>query len=246
MTPHRVQTDPQATGQGTTLYCIPHAGGNAAFYAALSAQLPATVVCHPLELPGRGRRHGEPMHTSMDAMAHDLYSRMSPQTPYALFGHSMGAQLALLCAILAQEGGMPPPRALFVSAAVAPMDWERCRPTALASLPSQAMWDTVAGMGGLPVQIAACREFLQYLEPILRADLAALESWTPAPMAPLPVPISVFLGDGDTVTEREAGKWRQLTDREFRLHMFTGNHFYLQDHWRGLAEQISQTLDSVK
>ncbi|OIO01405.1 MAG: hypothetical protein AUJ49_07670 [Desulfovibrionaceae bacterium CG1_02_65_16] len=240
------QANVQANGQGTTLYCIPHAGGSAAFYAALGAQLPATVVCRPLELTGRGRRHGEPMHTSMDAMAHDLFSHMTPQVPYALFGHSMGAYLALLCAILAQKNGMPPPRALFLSAAVAPVDWEQRRPTALAALPSQAMWDLVAGMGGLPEQIAASREFLQYLEPILRADFAALESWNPAPMAPLPVPISVFLGDGDTVTEQKARQWRLLTNKEFRLHVFPGNHFYLQDHWRGLADTISQTLDPAR
>lgn len=237
------QTSTSITAAGTTLYCIPHAGGNAAFYTALAGQLPASVVCHPLELPGRGRRHREQLSTGMEAMARDLYSRMTPQTPYALFGHSMGALLALLCAIQAKESGMPPPRALFISGAAAPVDWEQCRPPALASLPAQAMWDRVAGLGGLPDQIAASHEFLKYLEPILRADFAALESWTPPPMAPLPVPIAVFLGDRDMVTEEQARQWRQLTSMDFRLHTFPGSHFYLQDHWRSLADHISRALD---
>ncbi|HWR02504.1 MAG TPA: alpha/beta fold hydrolase [Humidesulfovibrio sp.] len=239
----RARASAPAEGAAATLYCIPHAGGNAAFYATLGAQLPATVVCRPLELPGRGRRHREPLHTSMEAMARDLCSRMAPQAPYALFGHSMGALLALLCAIRAQEDGLPPPRALFLSAAAAPVDWEQCRPPALASLPSQALWDRVAVMGGLPEPIAASQEFLKYLEPILRADLAALEAWNPTPIASLPVPITVFLGDRDTVTEQQARQWRRLTSREFRLHVFPGDHFYLQDHWRTLADHISRTLD---
>lgn len=232
---------------GTTLYCIPHAGGNAAFYTAFSAQLPATIFCRPLELPGRGRRHREPLHTNMEAMACDLLSRMQPHSsPYALFGHSMGALLALLCAVLAQKSGMPPPRALFLSSAAAPVHWEQCRPPALAALPSQAMWDRVAEMGGLPDPIAASTAFLQYLEPILRADFAALESWEPAPMPPLSVPIRVFLGDSDTVTKQQAQHWRQLTNVEFHLNVLPGNHFYLQDHWQSLAEHISQTLGTAR
>lgn len=228
----------------TTLYCIPHAGGNASFYTALGAQLPATVVLSPLELPGRGRRHREPLHTSMEAMARDLFSRMAPQqTPYALFGHSMGALLALQCAILAQEDGLPPPRALLLSAAAAPVAWDQSRPPSLASLPAKALWDRVADLGGLPDAIAASTDFLHYLEPILRADFTALEAWTPPPMAPLPVPISVFLGDRDTVTQEQARQWRLLTSREFSLHSFPGNHFYLQDHWRSVAERISRALE---
>lgn len=236
------QTQTPIPAAGTLLYCIPHAGGNAAFYTALAGQLPASIVCHPLELPGRGRRHREPLSTGLEAMARDLYSRMTPQTPYALFGHSMGALLALLCAVQAQKDAMPLPRALFISAAAAPLGWEQCRPPALASLPAQAMWDRVARLGGLPDQIAASQDFLKYLEPILRADFAALESWTPPPLAPLPVPIAVFRGDRDMVTEEQARQWRQLTSVDFRLHTFPGSHFYLQDHWRSLADHISRAL----
>jgi len=203
------------------------------------------VAFRPLELPGRGRRHHEPLRTSFDSLTGDLLAQMLPlaqKAPYALFGHSMGALLALLCAIQAPQSGMPRPRALFLSAAAAPIDWEECRPASMASLPSRQLWDQVAGMGGLPDCVAASTELLAYLEPILRADFAAFESWHPAPMAPLPVPITVFLGDHDSVTEQQGRKWRRLTTNTFRMHTFPGNHFYLQDHWRDLAACISRTL----
>lgn len=104
------------------------------------------------------------------------------------------------------------------------------------------MWNRVMGMGGLPDTIAASTEFLQYFEPIIRADFAALESWYPAPIDPLPVPISVFLGDNDVVTEQQARKWQQLTNRELHIQVFPGNHFFLHNHWNSLADHISQAL----
>jgi surfactin synthase thioesterase subunit len=232
-----------APDAATTLFCIPHAGGNAAFYAGLGDQLPATVACRRLELPGRGRRHAEPLGSGLEDLARDLLARMRPlPARYALFGHSMGALLAFLCAVQARESGLPQPRALFLSSAAAPVDWEECRPRAIAALPSRELWDHVAGMGGLPDCVAASSELLQYLEPILRADFAAVETWNPAPVAPLPSPITLFMGDHDVVTEEQGRRWRLLTAGKFRIRTFAGGHFYLRDHWPELAANIARTL----
>lgn len=230
-------------GATTRLYCIPHAGGSATFYSALRAQLPPTVRCHPLELPGRGRRCHEPLRTDMPAMAEDLLSHMECDCgPYALFGHSLGALLAFLCAARAQDAGLPPPRALFLSAASAPVDWEQCRPPALAALPQRDLWGQVARMGGLPDCVAESEELLRHFEPILRADLCALETWRPGAMSPLSAPITVFLGDQDTVSESQARQWRRLTLGPFGLRVFPGGHFYLQERWRELADHIAHML----
>lgn len=235
---------PAPAGEGPTrLYCIPHAGGGAAFYTPLGEHLPPTVQCLPLELPGRGRRHREPLPTCMDAMARDLLAGMEPlSAPYALFGHSLGALLALLCAMQAREAGLPLPQALFLSSAAAPVDWAENRPPSLAARSSAELWERVASLGGLPESLAASEDFLRYYERIIRADLAALEAWRPGPMAPLPAPLTVFLGQGDMVTEQQGRQWQRLTSGAFRLRLFSGGHFYLQEHWPGLAQHIVQTL----
>lgn len=250
---------PEGEAQGrkaTRLFCIPHAGGSAAFFRELAAQLALrtsmlaavqpTPCCLPLELPGRGRRHREPLHSDLPAMARDLLARMEPSAgPYALFGHSLGALLAFLCARQAADAGLPLPRALFVSAAAAPLDWERSRPpvvAGIATLPSRELWDSVAGLGGLPDCVAASEELLRHFEPILRADLGALEAWRPGPLAPLASPITVFLGQDDAVSEEQARQWRRFTLGEFRLRSFPGGHFYLQEQWPALAEHMAQAL----
>ena len=232
-----------APDDATTLFCIPHAGGNAAFYARFGDHLPAAVECRRLELPGRGRRSREPLGGGLEDLARDLLARMRPlPARYALFGHSMGALLAFLCAVQARESGLPQPQALFLSSAAAPVDWAECRPRGVASLPSGELWDHVARLGGLPDCVAASKDFRQYLEPILRADFAAVETWNPAPVAPLPAPISLFIGDRDVVTEAQARRWRLLTTGEFRLRTFSGGHFHLQNHWPDLAASIARTL----
>lgn len=107
----------------TTLFCIPHAGGSAAYYAKLTAALPEHVRLHRIELPGRGRRHKERLQTDLTALVADIMAHISPVAttmPYALFGHSMGGLLAYLCAQHARAEGLPLPRTLFISASATP------------------------------------------------------------------------------------------------------------------------------
>ncbi|GAB6125792.1 thioesterase II family protein [Humidesulfovibrio idahonensis] len=235
----------QAEGSAATLFCIPHAGGNAAYYAKLGNCLPASVAFHPLELPGRGRRHQEPLRTSMESMTQDLAAHMLPlarKGPYALFGHSMGGLLALLCAVHTQKGGLPLPRALFISAAAPPANGRGPFFAAAAARAPEDLWDYVTALGGVPQCVAECAELRGYMEPILRADFTAVETWRPGPIDPLPVPITVFMGDHDLITERQAREWEGLTSGAFRIRTFAGNHFYLQDHWQDLADEIARAL----
>ena len=86
----------------TTLFCIPHAGGNTAFYARFNELFPAWITIRPLELPGKGRRCRERLLTNMESMGRDLLEQIHPAAhtgPYALFGHSMGGHGALTLAL---------------------------------------------------------------------------------------------------------------------------------------------------
>jgi surfactin synthase thioesterase subunit len=236
-------TEAAASAVKTTLYCIPHAGGSAAFYARLIGLLPQSVDCRPLELPGRGRRSREPLATGMDDLARDLLHHMDPHSaPWAIFGHSMGALLALLCAQKARKRGLPAPVALIVSGAASPSQWATRRPRPMSTLSSRELWQRVAGIGGLPDCVAASGELLRYLEPILRADFAALEAWTPVAAEPLSTPITAFFGQDDVVSEEEGRLWSRMTAGAFRLRMFPGGHFYLQERWEDLAAHIAGAL----
>src|SRR5580692_11099354 len=100
-----------------TLFGVPYAGGNSWAYRPLEAHLPAAIQLEGLELPGRGRRTGERLCSSLDELADDLFAHL-PRAGvgrYAFFGHSMGALLAFLVTLRIREAGLPPPDALFLS-----------------------------------------------------------------------------------------------------------------------------------
>lgn len=244
-------TDPNAaertsaTIPHTTLFGIPHAGGSAMYYSQLKRFLPRHVDFHPLEMAGRGRRSREPLATNMETIGKDLFKRMAPvarTSPYAIFGHSMGGFLALLCALQTFEAGLPLPKALFLSACAPPDVFVHKSSLPVSSFTADQLWKYVTKLGGIPSCVASSGEFCSYLEPILFADFTALDNWTPGPLSPLPVSITIFLGDQDALCTQTALKWQKYTTRDFSMHSFRGNHFYLQDNWESLAMHMAQTL----
>jgi len=238
-----------SAAQAVTLFCIPHAGGSAISYSDFSSHFPDGVQLRPLELPGRGRRCREPLATEMDALVGDLMAGILPvarTAPYALFGHSMGALLAFLCAVCLHALGEPAPAALFLSACPAPTSQGAPFEGSLRHIghSPDAVWQHAIELGGIPDEILGSPDFRKYLEPILHADFTAMRSCRPRDFAALPVPITVFLGRQDSVSEEDGRDWARLTTREFALHFLEGGHFYLRDQGEALASLITQKLVS--
>ena len=229
----------------TTLFCIPHAGGNAAYYTMFGEYFPEHVKLAPLDLPGKGRRCREPLPTSMEAMGRDLLGQMrsTAQTaPYAIFGHSMGGLLAYACAQLARKEALPLPRALFISSSATPDKVRTGVARPVSQLQPGELWEHVMRMGGTPPGVAISADFKKYMEPLLAADFSAVENWRPAHCPPLPVPIHVCIGREDLVTEEDAKLWQHLSGVGGTVRCFSGGHFYIQHHWRELAEHLTRTL----
>ena len=229
----------------TTLFCIPHAGGNGTCYALFGEFFPDSVRVVPLDLPGKGRRCREQRLVCMEAMGRDLLEQMRPTAhtgPYAIFGHSMGGLLAFECARQAHKIALPLPRAVFISAAATPDKVRTGIDRPVSELQPGELWEYVMRMGGTPPGVALSAEFKRYMEPMLLADFSALENWQSAPCEPLPVPIHACIGKDDTVTEKEARLWQQFSSINGTVRSFNGGHFYLQHHWHQLAEHITRTL----
>ncbi|WP_369479927.1 thioesterase II family protein, partial [Pseudomonas putida] len=50
------------------LLCLPYSGASAMVYSRWRRKLPAWLQVRPVELPGRGARMAEPLHTDMQAL----------------------------------------------------------------------------------------------------------------------------------------------------------------------------------
>ncbi len=234
-----------------TLVGVPYAGGNAHCYRPLEACCAPGIALQTLELPGHGRRSSEPLCGSLEALADDLSGQVrlvAAQGRYALFGHSMGALLAYLCALRMRDAGMELPEALFLSASGAPRRHDADGPEvreggcARHLLPREAFFAMLARFGGCPQEVLAERQLLEYFEPILRADFQAVDTWLPRPSTPLAVPIIAFSGRQDQVEGKALEAWARETSASFELCLFEGGHFYIQHCWPDMAAIMGRVL----
>lgn len=227
------------------LFLIPFAGGNSWSFRCLKPYLEPALAYLPLELPGRGRRMKEPLRTTLEGLADDLEQQLEQaglDSPYALFGHSMGGILAWLLAHRLWQAGRPIPRHLFVSGCRAPAlvaRGGRCRD----ELDSEAFLEMLEDLGGLPRELLAEREMMQLFEPILRADFGAVDRYRHQPRPPLPLPVTVLAGSDDReVSLPESQAWAAETAQRFRLHTLSGEHFFIHTRCDAVARLLLTTL----
>ncbi|MEX2600596.1 MAG: alpha/beta fold hydrolase [Balneolaceae bacterium] len=223
-----------------TLYAIPYAGGHSLVYRNLKQYLYPSVTLKTLELSGRGSRAREPLIRDVEEIAQDLLGKIRgdiTEGSYALFGHSMGSLLAyLLCRSIAEEG-LPLPRQLFCSGHAAPASRKKDPSFAQAkySLSADDFWEYIDSLGALPPEVKDHEELMSYFEPILRADIQALECFEYRPVnRPLDVPIAVFYGIDDRDTPLHSLLPWQIESRSTVSYFpFEGGHF-------GLFEQLPE------
>ena len=225
-----------------TLFCLPFAGGSRYSYAAFRRHASPNITLHPTELPGHGKRIGEPLLTDIHAMVDDLLAQVrgAASRPYALFGHSLGAILAYLLTRRLIDEALPLPLHLFCSGYRAPSLMPP--PTQTHRLPHDAFIAMLKTMGGLPESVLDNQEDMAFFEPILRADLRALETYVYQPAAPLTIPITVWIGRADTITDEEAWAWQHQTTVPISVTPFEGGHFFLYKYLPELGRIMSRTL----
>ena len=142
-------------------------------YHTWAAALPNVEVC-PIQLPGRESRMREPPLARTSLLVDALVVAMRPylSSPFAFYGHSMGAPISFELARRLIRDGRPGPRHLFVAARRAPQLRDD-RPV-LHTQPEPAFVEQVSiRYGALPKVIADDRELMRLFMPTLRAGLAA-------------------------------------------------------------------------
>lgn len=225
------------------LICFAHAGGSTALFRGWADALPDVDVC-AVQLPGRAARHREQPITSVGAIVEALMPALQPELdrPYALFGHSMGAVLALEVARAAAAAGVEGPAHVFLSARRPP---HLPRPEAdIHRLPDDAFLKVLdARYGGVPAEVLREPELLALFLPTLRADMTALETFGAPEAEPLTCALTVFGGDEDRLVSLDQLRaWRAYTTGAFRVKQFRGGHFYLNDLRAELVSEVSQAL----
>lgn len=228
-----------------TLLCLPYSGASAMVYSRWRPKLPHWLRLQPVELPGRGARFGEPLHTDMRVLARQLARELRPtlDAPYALFGHSLGALLACEMAHALRALGCAEPVALFASGTAAPTlraDYDRgfAQPKTDAELIEQ-----LRTLNGTHEDVLANEELMSLTLPILRADFQLCGNFEPVQRPLLNCPVHVLGGKADRATTEQLIGWSQETRGSFSVDMLAGGHFFIHEHEAKVLKVIKDQLE---
>lgn len=239
----RLRHDPAAR---LRLFCLPHAGAGASLFHPWSRILPREIQVCPIQLPGRENRLREPPPTGLPALVRDLADAIGPHLdlPLAVFGHSMGAAIGFELARELRRRGVATPVRLLMSGFRAPHRRPAVPP--LAALPDARFLETVQQRyGRFADELLREPALLDLILPVLRADLAMIETYCCTEEAPLDCPISVFGGESDpTVTGDELAAWNRHTGAGFDHCTLPGGHFFPIESRDELLGALEHRLDA--
>jgi len=224
------------------LFCFPYAGGGSSIFRLWPNALPAEVEVCPVYLPGRESRLNEAAFTRLSPLVQTVAQVLHPylDTPFALFGHSMGALISFELARYLRKNYNQLPTHLFVSSHRAPQLPRLGSDT--YDLPEPAFIDAVYRLGGTPLEVLQHKELMDMMLPALRADFTLYETYVYSEEEPLACPITAFRGEQDTVSVQELSAWREQTRGAFSLHTLPGGHFFLHRYQGLLLQALSGQL----
>ncbi|WP_366518789.1 alpha/beta fold hydrolase [Pseudomonas sp. VA159-2] len=237
------------TAATLNLLCLPYSGASAMVYSRWRRKLPAWLQVRPLELPGRGARMAEPLHTDLQALARQLAAeqRLATQAPYALLGHSLGALVAFELAHELRALGCPAPVALFACGTAAPTrreDYDSPRwsePRGDAELIAE-----LRKLGGTPEEVLDNEELMSLTLPIMQADFLLCGRYAYRQRTPLSCALHVLAGEDDRASDEQLQAWGRETVGEYALAKFPGGHFFIHEHEDRVLEALSRTLEPLR
>jgi medium-chain acyl-[acyl-carrier-protein] hydrolase len=173
-----------------------------------------------------------------------LADALGPQleSPFALFGHSMGGLVAFELARELRRRGARAPEHLYVAGRLAP-EAPPTRPL-VHDLPDATMIDVMQRRyRAIPRAVLDEPEFLALLLPTLRADMSVIETYTYQAEAPLDVPLTIFGGvDDEGVPLAGLEAWRAHTTKSVAIHAVAGGHFFLSTNEKAFLPLLASAL----
>ena len=220
------------------IFLLHFAGGNCYSFNFLKPLL-TDFDAVALELPGRGKRFDEKLITDFHEAALDIYNQIVtyPEVQDCLiFGHSMGAYLALKVSSMLEAAGNPP-AFIFVSGNAGPglICYDASKPR--HTLGRSDFRKELENMGGISNEILENEEAYSFFEPILRADFEIAENDGLEYLSPINVPIYALMGSEEKDVERIAN-WAKFTKNIFSFEILSGGHFFIYDQKEKVAEVI--------
>lgn len=206
--------------------------------------MPDWLALLTLNLPGRQARFSEAPRTDLNALVTDLAGDCARRTePYLMFGYCSGVLLAYLVALRLHKLGAALPRGLVVGSYSAP---HLVASPPIASLNSEELWQALVEHHAVLPRLASHSELRQLSESVIRADLALVAQYRHVPAAPLPVPITVIVGERDGwPPASDLESWRQYSTSRIRARHIRAGHWFMEEDPAGSAKILAAEAAAI-
>ncbi len=233
------------------LFCFPYGGAGASLFRSWAEALPSWIEMCAIQLPGREDRMLDMMCTDLAALQDELLAVLSAQLdrPYVFFGSSLGGLLSYRMASALEQTEAPGPLAVFAAAFPAPHLASQLLSGIMPLLTDESaagrarFLADVRRLGLMSDAMLENREFSNALLPLLRSDLALVQSSERLPTSPLRCPLCVFGGNRDPFVDRDMlASWSTYTTSSFRMETVPGGHNFMDESRQPLLDDITHEL----
>lgn len=207
--------------------CFHHAGGSAAYYRNWTMKkLGINFAC--AEFPGKGTRIKEEFLNDFEEikpMLCEAVKMLVGDSPYIIFGHSMGAAIGFYVSHYMEKVYERAPQKLIVAGRQAP-DIEDEKEFK-SYMDDHALIRELKKYKATPKVILENKELLTFFLPSIRKDYELNESLQ-YHQEIIDIPIVAYAGRADEGANKEIMKgWKQMTRQGFEVKEFDGDHFFI-------------------
>ena len=225
----------------TKLFCFTYAGGTASFFDTLEDNLENVDVIK-LEYAGHGSRRKESFYADFNELAKDMFKKIREQISgeYALLGYSMGSiSLVEVLQQLIRAGELPPCHVFL--AAHEPLAKSAFNGWTEDELDNMVKQRTIA-FGDIPEKLVENEAFWRMYLPLYRADYSIISKYDFERLdLRTSIPATIFFSESDTPLS-DMKLWRNYFVGNVDFHCYEGNHFFIREHYREMAEVIKEKL----
>ncbi|WP_257143875.1 thioesterase II family protein [Bacillus pseudomycoides] len=230
-------------GKIMNLICLPYAGGSASIFNTWNEFLSPEINVCGIELAGRGRRFQENLHMNIMGIVEDIYNDIYQKidnSPYSIFGHSMGGLIAYELGQKIQEEGRRMPELFVFSGKSAPQFKSK---EVVHKYNDEQLCEKILRLGGTPAEVLDNKELLDIYLPIIRADYKIVETYSLSDQRQaLDVPFHVFYGNQDNILLSEILLWKDHTSKTCDFYEFDGGHFFIKQKESLVIDLLNQLL----
>lgn len=226
------------------LMCFAYAGGNSTFFNQLKQELEGSVEVVALEYAGHGTRNKESFYKNFDELSDDMLVEVKKQIQdddYALLGYSMGtiSVVEVLKKIL-EDKHMSLPKHVFLGA------HEPYTKSELADYDKDENDELVKQrtfmFGGISERLMNNKSFWRVYLPIYKADYSIIGKYKFELLKlKTDIPATVLFSKTDTPL-KSILEWNKYFVGTCEFLEYTGNHFFINDHCKEIADEIRVRL----